>query len=193
MKYVLGLIGVLFVILISVLTYYGMFAKVTISEQETGPYWLVYEKYIGDYKNVGPVMTKLSEELKKKESIETSRGFGLYYDNPQEVAKDKLRSLVGCILEEKDTSKIQGLQAKYNIKSYPVSKSVVASFPYRGHPSIFVGIFKVYPKFFSYLKDHNFTPVPLMELYDLPNKKIIYIGSVNLPKPFFDSLLETRQ
>ena len=193
MKYVLGLIGVLFIILISALTYYGMFATVTISEQETGPYWLVFEKYIGDYKNVGRVMTKLSDELKQKESIESSRGFGLYYDNPQEVAKDKLRSLVGCILDEKDANKVQSLQAKYNLKLYPVSKSVVSSFPFRGHPSIFVGIFKVYPKLFSYLKDHNYTPVPLMELYDLTNKKINYIASVNLPQPFFESLLETRQ
>jgi len=193
MKYVLGLIGVLFIVLISVLTYYGMFATVTISEQETGSFWLVYEKYIGDYKNVGPVMTKLSNELKQKESIEASRGFGLYYDNPQEVAKDKLRSLIGCILDEKDANKAQGLQAKYNVKHYPASKSVVASFPFRGHPSIFVGIFKVYPKIFSYLKDHNYTPVPMMELYDLPNNKITYIGSVNLPKLFFESLLETRQ
>lgn len=193
MKYVLGLIGALFIILISVLTYYGMFAQVTISEQETGPFWLVYEKYIGDYKNVGPIMEKLSRDLKQKESVETSRGFGLYFDNPQEVAKEKLRSLVGCIVAEKDANKIPGLQARYNVKLYPVSKSVVASFPFRGHPSIFVGIFKVYPKIFSYVKDHNYSPVPIMELYDLPNKKISYVLSVGLPKPFFDSLLETRQ
>lgn len=192
MKYVLGLIGALFIILISVLTYYGMFATVTISEQETGPYWLVYEKYIGDYKNVGPIMDKLYQELEKKESLKTSRGFGLYYDNPQETPKEKLRSLVGCILDAKDEGKIKSLQAKYNVKLFPASKSVVASFPLRGHPSIFVGIFKVYPKMFGYLKDHNYTPAPMMELYDMPNKKIHYTEPVNLPKSVFDSLLETR-
>lgn len=192
MKYVLGLIGVLFVVLISVLTYYGMFATVTVTEQNIGPLWLVYEKYIGDYKNVGPVMDKIHKDLKEKESLEPSRGFGLYYDNPQEVAKDKLRSLVGCILDEKDLDKIKELQTRYNVKLYPASQSVVASFPFKGKPSIFVGIFKVYPKIGNFVKVHNYSPVPMMELYDLPNKNITYIGSVNLPKHVFESLLETR-
>jgi hypothetical protein len=34
--------------------------------------------------------------------------------------------------------------------------------------------------------------VPMMELYDLPNKNITYIGSASLPKHVFESLLETR-
>ncbi len=42
-------------------------------------------------------------DLKDNYSIETTKGFGLYYDNPQDVDKDKLRSIVGCIVESKSS------------------------------------------------------------------------------------------
>ena len=45
---------------------------------------------------------------------------------------------------------------------------------------------------FWFVKVRNYSPVPMMELYDLPNKNITYIGSTSLPKHVFESLLETR-
>ena len=36
------------------------------------------------------------------------------------------------------------------------------------------GIMKVYPALDKYLKEHKYSDSPIMEIYDVPNKKIIY-------------------
>ncbi len=191
---IIGIIGSIIVLVVIVLlivfSRYGLFAPVNIAEKNIGPYLLVYKKHIGDYKNVGQVMDKLYYDLKDNYGIETTKGFGLYYDNPQEVDKEKLRSIVGCIVENKSVDSLNSISDKYGVKEYPSTKSVVAEFPYKGKMSIVVGIFKVYPKLSTYIKEHKYAQTPIMELYDQPNEKIEYISSVDLPKEIFADFLK---
>ncbi len=190
MKKFLVFIGLIIIVIVLMLSYYGLFTEVKIVEREVGPLWLVYEKHIGDYKNVGPVMDIIYNDLLSNASIEAAKGFGLYYDNPQEIEKEKLRSIVGCILEKGDENKIEDLKDKYKIKEYPSSKSVVVEFPFKGMLSIFIGIFKVYPKLSEYIKNHSYSQAPIMEIYDRTNKKITYVASVKLDPGIFDNFLE---
>ena len=124
--------------------------------------------------------------MKNNYSIEATKGFGLYYDNPREVDKAKLRSIVGCIVEGKSVEDLKKVSSKYGVKEYPSSKNVVAEFPYKGKMSIFIGIFKVYAKLASYIKEHKYPQTPIMELYDRPSGRIEYISSVNLSNDIFD-------
>ncbi len=183
-------IAVIVIISLIALSRYGLFASVNISEKNTGPYLLVYKKHIGDYKNVGPIMDELYLDLKNSYEIETTKGFGLYYDNPQEIDKDKLRSIVGCIVEGKSVNDLIKVSNNYGVKEYPSSKSVVAEFPYNGKISIIIGIFKVYPKLGAYIKEKKYAQTPIMELYDQPNNKIEYISSINLSNDIFDAFLK---
>ena len=123
-------------------------------------------------------------------SVEAAKGFGLYYDNPREVEREKLRSIVGCILGKEDEKKIEDIKKKHKIKEYPLSNSVVVEFPFKGMLSIFIGIFKVYPKLAEYIKNHSYSQVPIMEIYDTPNQKITYVASVKLDSKIFDAFLE---
>ncbi len=192
-----GIVGIVVVLCITILLIYlsgyGLFSSVKITEKNVGPYLLIYEKHIGDYKNAGSVMDKLYYDLKDNYKIETTKGFGLYYDNPQDVAKEELRSIIGCIVEEKTIEDLKDLNNKYGIQEYPISKSVVAEFPFKGKMSIILGIFKVYPKLGAYLEKHEYSPAPVMELYDQPSEKIEYISSVNLSKEVFESFLKTNE
>ena len=99
----------------------------------------------------------------------------MHYDCPTEVETSKLRSKVGCILEDSDTAKIEIIQQKFNVKTLPVGTYTVAEFPYKGMISIFVGLMRVYPEM---RKQHAKNKIkmngPIMEIYDIPNKKIIY-------------------
>ncbi|MBW8003359.1 MAG: GyrI-like domain-containing protein [Planctomycetes bacterium] len=185
------IIAIGIIILLVVLSRYGLFASINISERNVGPYLLVYKKHIGDYKNVAPVMDKLYWDLLDNYAIETTKGFGLYYDNPQEVDKDKLRSVVGCIIEGKSIDDLKKVSEKYSVKEYPSSKSVVAQFPFKGKMSIIMGVFKVYPKLNEYIKGKNYGKTPIMELYDQPNERIEYISSVNLAGDIFNEFLES--
>lgn len=180
---------ILVVLTIMVLSGYGLFSPVNIEEKNAGPYMLVYKKYIGDYKNTGLIMDEIYYDLSGN-SVPAKKGFGLYYDNPQEVDKAKLRSIAGCIVEGVPVQKLKKLSAKYGVQEYPSSKSVVAEFPYKGKVSIVIGVFKVYPKLATYIKEHKYSQTPVMEIYDQSNEKIIYIASANLSKGVFDELLK---
>ena len=189
-KIIATIIAVILVLSTIALSRYGLFASVNITQKNVGPYLLVFKKHIGDYKNVGPVMDEIYYDLKNNYAIETTKGFGLYYDNPQEVNKAELRSIVGCIVEGISAEKFKKISDKYGIKGYPSSKSVFADFPYKGKMSIIIGVFKVYPKLSSYIKEHKYHRAPVMELYDNPNEKIEYVASINLSNDIFNAFLK---
>ena len=190
---VIIIIAVIAIVCLMVLARYGLFSSVSVSEKNAGPYVLVYKTHVGDYNSVAPIIGEVYNDLKNNYSIEATKGFGLYYDNPQEVEKAKLRSIVGCIVEGKSVEDLKKGIDKYGVKEYPSSKSVVAEFPYRGKMSIIIGIFKVYPKLASYIKEHKYPQTPIMELYDRPNGTIEYISSVNLSNDIFDGFLKSKE
>jgi len=135
-------------------------------------------------------MDRLYYDLKDKYGLEPTRGFGLYYDNPRDVAKESLRSVVGCIIDVGDSNNLSNVEEKYSVSEYPWSKSVIAEFPYKGSMSIMVGMMRVYPKLNKYFEAKNYTQTPIMEIYDQPNEKIQYVASVNLSQDLFQSFLE---
>ncbi len=187
------IVAVIVIVALIALAQYGLFYSVSISEKNVGPYLLVYKTHIGDYKGVGPIIGEIYYDLENNYSIKATNGFGLYYDNPQEVDKANLRSIVGCIVEGRSVEDLKKLRDKYGVKEYPSSKSVVAEFPYKGKLSILIGIFKVYPKLAPYIKEHKYTQTPIMELYDQANKRIEYISSVNLSNNIFDGFLKWKE
>lgn len=200
MKANLRPIGLLVGLIVVVVLYFlmqiiqqGLFASVKLTEKDAGPYTLVYTKYIGEYKNVGPVMDSVYYDLKKKYGITTTKGFGIYYDDPSKVSKDKLRSVVGCIVDQKSGIDLDALKDRFGVYEYPLSNSVVAEFPYNGKISIIIGIIKAYPKLTSYTKEKNYAGVPIMELYDRPNKKIEYIVSHKVDLQTFMSILDNAK
>jgi effector-binding domain-containing protein len=164
-----GVIGGLF--------YFGILQEVEIKEQEVGPFKVVYETHIGDYSKVGSIQDEIYSSL-VDDGINTTKGFGIYYDNPQEVEKEQLRSEVGVIIDEKDYPKIYELKGKYNVKDIPKANNVIATFPYRNKYSIMIGVFKVYPKLKEYIEEKGYGPTPAMEIYDTDNQKIAYLFEI---------------
>ncbi len=154
--------------------YFGIIQEIQINEQEIGPFKVVYETHLGDYSEIGKVQDKIYDSL-ISDGINTTKGFGIYYDNPDKVKKENLRSEVGVIIESEDYSKVSTLKGKYNIKDIPRSKSIVATFPYRNKFSIMLGVFRVYPKLNDYIESKGYAESPVMEIYDLKNQKIYYI------------------
>jgi DNA gyrase inhibitor GyrI len=119
------------------LYYFGIVQEIKINEQEVGPFKVVYETHIGDYSEVGVIQEKIYSSL-VSDGINTTKSFGIYYDNPDNTDKDKLRSEIGVIIESGDYSKITGLKGKYNVKDISKTKNVVIDFPYRNKFSIII-------------------------------------------------------
>ena len=174
MKIVLIIFSVLAVLFVVVYAYYGGFKKVSFRIEHQGGETIVYENVTGDYSQTGKVSDKIYYTLLNDEKIETTKGIGIYYDNPKTVAKDKLRSDIGCIVENLDSVTLTGLTEKYQVKTLPQSEFVVTEFPFKGKLSILFGILKVYPALDKFCKEREYVESPISEIYDVPNKKIVY-------------------
>ncbi len=174
LKIILLVIGIAALAIFGLLVYSGLFAPVEFELKETGPYKLVYVEHRGDYAKVKAPMDELYYTLKDELGIETTRGFGLYYDDPAKTATEALRSEVGSILDEKDYDRIPEIEEFYKVKDYPRKERVVTEHPFTTPLSIMLGIFKVYPAGEQYGIDNNLEGLHIMEIYDMPNKKIIY-------------------
>ena len=175
MKILVILIILVVVLILFLYSYYGGFSKFKILTKITGGEIIVFETHIGDYKKSGEVSDKIYYSLLNDEKIETYKGIGIYYDNPKKTETEKLRSEIGCILEESDYDKIETLKEKYGIKKIEEKEYITSEFPFKGKLSILFGILKVIPALNEYAKENNYDEdSPIMEIYDVPNKKILY-------------------
>ncbi len=174
MKIVLIVLAALVVLVIAVYAYYGGFKEISFKIENQGGEFVVYENLTGDYSQSPKVSDRVYYTLLNDEKIETTKGIGIYYDNPKEVAKENLRSEIGCIVENADSSTLTRLSEKYQVKTLPQSEFVVAEFPFKGKLSILFGIMKVYPALDKFCKENGYIESPITEIYDVPNKKIIY-------------------
>lgn len=161
------------------LNHIGFFSNISVEEKKMGPYVLVYEDHIGDYKGTKKIQDDIYEMLLDEYNIEANKGFAIYYDDPKKVAKEELKSIAGCILEKADYGSIQRLKDN-NIKITETSNNqeyVVADFPMKNPISVLVGIMKVHPAIADHFEKNGYEQKPMMEIYDVPEKKIIYMMS----------------
>ncbi len=179
MKKVLKILGVIFLaiflLVVAVLAHAGLFESITIVERETGPYTIVYKEHLGAYHKVKPAMDEVYEGLLEM-GIETYRGVGLYFDDPQEVPADQLRSEVGSILEITDLDKVDQIEETFKVKKVPHQKSVIVEFPIRNMLSYMIAPAKVYREMGVFWQEKGYPGYGYaVEIYDVPNKTITYI------------------
>jgi preprotein translocase subunit SecF len=174
MKIVLIILFILVILFFAICSYYGGFKKISFRIESQGGETVVYENVTGDYSQSPKVSDRVYYMLLNDEKVETTKGFGIYYDNPKKVAKDKLRSEIGCIVENLDSATLTRLADKYQVKTLPKSDFVVTEFPLKGKLSALFGILKVYPALEKFNKEYGYIESPITEIWDIPNKKTIY-------------------
>jgi ribosomal protein S24E len=175
MKTLIIVILCLLVVLVLLYTYFGGFKKITVEIINKGGETVVYEDITGDYKQCGVVMDSIYYSLLDNYGIETSKGFGKYFDNPQKVEKEKLRSQAGSIIEKQDISRLNSIKGDFKIMELPIQKYLTTEFPYKNRLSVILSIIKVYPALNRFVKANDFEEdTPVIEIYDIPNNKILY-------------------
>lgn len=146
---------VLAVAVVGIGVYTGVFRTVRIEKAMCGPYKIVCLDHIGPYKNICQKIKGVEELLSEKKIVPVAP-CGVYYDNPKEVASDKLRSKGGCIVE--GDVKID-IAEKMDI---PKREVVVAKI--KAHPC--VSAMKTYPRIAKYLIANKYVPCgPCLEIY----------------------------
>lgn len=178
-KRVLSIVGIILCVLLivsaGIWVYYGGLTTIVFSSPQQGGEILVYKEVVGDYMNSGEVSEEVYNDLMAM-GIETFIGFGIFCDNPSEVEREKCRSEIGCVLEQKDIDKIPEIEKKFKVKTFPVGQYTSTDFPYKGMPSIYVGMIQVY-RAINRLKDGNselYKEGPIMEIYNMKDSVITY-------------------
>jgi len=175
MKILLVILAGLLILLVGLYVYLGGLRKVNASVRYEGGDLLFYVDIKGDYKQSATVMDKVYYALLNDYQIETTKGFGIYYDDPQTTAKEELRSEAGCILEEEHSEHYDDISNRFKMTSFPEDRYILAEFPYKTKASVMMSVFKVYPALNKYAKLKGWCiDTPVMEIYDLPNHKILY-------------------
>ena len=191
-----GFIVLIVALIFSVAAYYGGFKKIDLSIDVQGGELLIFKSKTGDYKNSGKVMDEIYESLIKDFDITSYKGFAdtgdlcLYYqmrcgngpvfNSNGGCCFDMLRYDAGCIIGKQDSSTIIKLKERFEVAECPKKRYLIAEFPYKGKISVIMGVIKVYPAITKYLSNQG---LPLngsvMEIYDIPCKKIIYRKELN--------------
>lgn len=153
----------------------GVFSDVTVVEKEAGGYKLAGMVYTGSYNKAGEFIEETEKKLKDS-GITYDKGFGIYYDDPKKIPTEKCRSFVGGLIEIKDTNKITELKSKgFKIDSVMTTSSVVVEFPIVSKLSYMIAPIKVYPVISDYLQKKGYKAILSLEIYDVPQKKILFI------------------
>jgi hypothetical protein len=174
LKLVLSLVLAAALLVIAFLGYMGLFNRMTVEEKTMGPFTGVYESCVGDYMKSGQVFARVCDEM-KKEGVACGQCFGVYYDNPREVPKDKLRSDIGVVLVDKDLLRSKELGKKYKIQTLGQKMSLVTEFPIKNMLSYMIGPMKAYPALEKAAKEKGYKPLLSYEIYDQATKKTLFV------------------
>ena len=171
---VLGIvIASLAIIVIVVLAWHGFFSTPKVSEQEMGPYSYVYDEYVGEYKNTGPVFEKVYKAL-QAQNISSTIGIGIYLDDPAQVPANQLRSQCGSVYDIKDSAKVAELK-NFKLGSLQRQRFIVVEFPTKTSFSYMIGPAKCYPALTKYANEKGYGMAQPYEVYDMPGKMTYYI------------------
>lgn len=162
------------------LVYWGVFTKIDPVIKRAGGEVLVYQTVLGDYKQSREVSDDVYYALIDRFGLETYKGFAIYYDKPGTVDLKEQRSEIGSILEQDQIDRKVEISGFYEVRVLPEGEYLVAEFPIRGKLSNLIGMMKVYPALNYSAKRNGYSvDTPIMEIWDIPNKTIIYRKILN--------------
>jgi len=175
------------VTLFTYLVYSGLWTSITVTTEEPhyGPLTIAYKSGRGPYREAGNLFTESYCLLPHREQV------GLYYDDPEGVPASELRYAVGPILargeEKPDGEEMEKMRSEgFKIAHFPRPSYVVsATFPFTTTLSIYLGIFRVYPRLRDYIAERSLCAYPAMEVYT--DSEIIFMMPLSKQDEFFVS------
>ena len=174
LKWIFGIVIVCAAVVAIFLAHLGMFSALSVSEQKMGPYVYAYEEFVGPYQKTMPVFARVNNII-KEQGIKSDKGIGVYFDNPSQVAADKLRSNCGAIIDETDPAKLAALSQKLKIGNFAQTNCMVVKFPIKSPLSYMLAPMKVYPVLSKHMNEKGYKPAESYEIYDMPNKEIYFV------------------
>ena len=185
----LFLIGFAFALIVIVMVYYvihsGLFSTIEVDTRnpKTGKMMVAYKTGRGSYRSGDKLFSDACSIVMKRKHII------IYYDDPQAVPEDEVRYAVGTILaegkEEPDQEEVDSmLKHGFKLVHFPEPEvAVMSSFPFTTTLSIYLVIFRVYPKLKDYIESRGLCAYPAVEIYT--SKSIDFMLPLSKQEYFF--------
>lgn len=176
-----------FALVVAIWHRFGGFVNLVPVRSERGGEPVVFLSGRGPYQKSGRLMDQVYDELVHHHATGTTRGFGLYYDDPETTKAAERRYDAGCLI---DTGPVpDSLQDDERLLKgkLPFGPCVEIRFPYRGKLSALIGALRCYPALAAYLGSNGLQGSgPAAEIYDIPGGNITYrkyFDEVQAPQP----------
>ena len=167
------IIFILFISLIVAAWTMGMFATVSISEANRGPYYAVILSHQGSYQGMSQKIDDVSAELTENRIVH-SIACGIFYDDPSKTDIGELRSAGGFLVNDSIE-----VSSPYQCLKLPARAVGIASI--EANPAI--AGFKTYPALLDWLHKYNFEHDTLQPTFELYHKN----GIVEVELPLLKS------
>jgi DNA gyrase inhibitor GyrI len=169
--------------------WYGYFTTLIVQEKPVGPFLIVFEKHSGSPASAAPMVEEIQQNLRMKFNIDSPVNFSLYYDDPQVVAPDQCRALVGTVIAYDQNIDLHRIAQEYSIATIPRGMAAVVDYPYKNKISILFAALRGYPALLEYGKAHHLGQQPVLQLNDLQRGRIRYAVFTAFDAAFLESYL----
>ena len=130
----------------------GLFQRVVVEQRVMPGYRVAGIQHKGPYEKIGETFNQI-HKVADEQGVPVKM-IGVYFDNPNEVAPDSLRSMAGIIVSESDSVKLSAL-SNMTFLSIPAGEAAVANFETGGMVSMIIGAMKSYPKLTEYVESNG--------------------------------------
>ena len=183
----------LIITVLGYVSYSGIWSSIIVSTSETeyGPMTMAYKTIVGPYKDAGEFFTESFCLLPDREQL------GIYYDDPEGMPANQLRCAVGPVLAKGTEKPVPAEMEKMVKNGFKIvhlpkpSYVVMASFPFSTTLSIFLAIYKVYPRLRDYIAQRNLCAYPAMEIYT--DNTIVFMMPLSRQDEFFVSEFQEEE
>lgn len=154
MKKIVWIILTLLLVIFLFLVYQGLFAKANIILTQEGGYTLVGIDHKGPYYTIGDAFEKLKKDVEQL-GIKEANYAGMYFDNPDEVVEDSLRSFAAIrVNSDEDRLKLMALPG-YKTHLIERGDALVCDMKTNGPIAMIIAVYKAYPAFKTYFTSHT--------------------------------------
>jgi hypothetical protein len=146
-KVLIALLLLVFAVFVYLITQ-GLMQHVHVEQRAMPGYRIVGIEHVGPYEKIGDAFNRV-HDFADKNGVAVHM-IGVYFDNPNEVPQDSLRSLAGLIVSEADSIKLSAVPG-LKMLSIPPGNAAASTFETGGMVSMIIGAMKSYPELTEYV------------------------------------------
>lgn len=169
----------------------GGFRSVEVTQGEVGPLEMIYQTHIGPYSNLYESWSKFQVAWETA-GLEICDSLAVYLDPPG-TPEEKLRSIIGCRIDQLSEEMKIELASKFPTFAFPKSRAILSSFPFINTASYFLAPMKVYPAFQKIMEKERFEAPVGVEFYGVADSatEIRFAMPIDLEKSDFQPLIDS--